>query len=210
MPNWCNTRIVYYGDKDRIEELYKLYERVWFGEIFEKVGIELPSGCNVRSYIRHYQPPLFYRGGSYLMYADHDDAWYPTFKMYNRIAEHFNINYEVFAIEPGNDVYITTDVEGRFFKHRFLIYADCNSSGIADIIDSVLLIREFIRLDGTWFADFLSIKKYIAENVSKEIACNIGTLDNLINLLKSVIQLSGLDDSVYISVKEVKTVAKEE
>lgn len=124
MPNWADTRIVYYGDRSNLERLYKAYEKAfrggredWFGEVLRCQGVEIPNQVRgMRSFVRYYE-----LCGDRVI-ADHDDAWAPDVEGYAAVAAHFGVDFDLFSTEPGSIYAVTTDAEGKFFDAKIVVF----------------------------------------------------------------------------------------
>lgn len=66
-----------------------------------------------------------------------EEAWYPHEAIYKLIASKFNLTYVFSAEEPGNGVYINTDITGKYFPYNYVLNncndeineTDCNTYG---------------------------------------------------------------------------------
>lgn len=80
---------------------------------------------------------------------DAEDAWAPNNALFDAIIQkcyHGEITYEMFAKEPGMDLYINTDVEGKYFPERYGIQVDNGSDIIEKSFSSIEEMRKFILL----------------------------------------------------------------
>ncbi len=53
-----------------------------------------------------------------------NSAWHPHIELWNMIAEQSDVNFELWAEEPGCGIFINTDTDGIFYPVRYRIYRD--------------------------------------------------------------------------------------
>jgi hypothetical protein len=156
MPNWCATTVIFTGHE---KDLRQFYDDFIIAQQTIKDGSD---GCIGRLLAlkgidyREIDCRGFY---TYIgleddhVILDSDDAWEPCTEAYNIFAEMYNLSYVLKAEEPGNMVYINTDVEGRFFPERYMFEAynldlsDSKDSQLLDIFNELDNIRYFENED---------------------------------------------------------------
>lgn len=126
MPNWAETSVMYYGDRDRIAELHEAYKHALNRDViklfmkrstFDETDIPAKI-AEMRSYIMDYELE-----GESCLYAHHEDAWEPDVEGYATIAAHFGVNFELFSTEPGGELAVKTDKEGKFFPTEIVVFS---------------------------------------------------------------------------------------
>ncbi|KNZ70304.1 hypothetical protein Tfer_0864 [Thermincola ferriacetica] len=139
MPNWCDTEVIFSGAEENLRQFYNDFQEAlkiikdgdpgWIGRLFIYKGIE-PEQENI--WCRGFVQALSFEGSGdncYVVLVS-DDAWAPMWGAYDRFAEMYDLSYVLKAEEPGLEVYINTDSEGRFFpdKYVFEFYGDPGGS----------------------------------------------------------------------------------
>lgn len=137
MPNWCYTGYVFYGDENAVKKLGKDIKKFtsknymengfgtnWLGNVVLGYGFPYEE-CDFtfRGAIIDFEE----NGG--VLYVTTETAWAPMTEMWDAIFEkHFksengetSIHYVFIAEEPGNEVYINTDIKGEFFPERYIL-----------------------------------------------------------------------------------------
>lgn len=145
MPNWCSNRFVIFGDKDEVLKCYlnwrsylsekppfkpieNSWNNNWIGNLFRGEGwseVEVISGT------------IACRGGvDYLeLQGDDEDgedmricldtetAWGPNYDdMIKLIGRNYNsLDLVMQSEEPGCEVYINTDTDGKYFTEKYMI-----------------------------------------------------------------------------------------
>ena len=138
MPNWCNNSIAFYqedGGNDRLPAFFADVQKYtdhkdpetgessnWVGHLLKANGIDTNS-----LYARGFFSCSEFCDNH--VRVDMETAWAPLPEVYDLIAEKYNLRYVYIAEEPGCEVYVNTDTEGRFFSTRYLL----NSFEIDDL-----------------------------------------------------------------------------
>jgi hypothetical protein len=124
MPNWCAVDVKFFGNKDNVERLY----HDW-GTALKTISKGDSNWLGRLLIYNNINPDIVYcRGFVIDIYIDDDvlsvcseDAWAPMSDFYELIAALYNVQYVYIAEEPGSEVYINTDTEGRFFTDKYKI-----------------------------------------------------------------------------------------
>lgn len=157
MPNWCNTVLIFEGDKQEIKSLYQTMKKLerrkktlvgsdfgsnWLGCLVEALG-----GQWKEIYCRGTWFSLDYQGNILRMEAE--TAWRPCIETYNFICKVFpSLTYYYRSEEPMMAEYLTNDGDGRYFKERYI--ADVN------VPDGEIVMEYFNRMEEAvqWLQDF--------------------------------------------------------
>ncbi|MBP2070769.1 hypothetical protein [Thermoanaerobacterium butyriciformans] len=87
------------------------------------------------------------------------DAWKPMIDAYNKIADMYNLNFVVKAEEPGHEIYINTDITGKYFPERYIFKFYCNSD-----LPWNFLVDKLKSLDTQmYFSNFTQISEVLSE-----------------------------------------------
>ena len=178
MPNWCFDQVIFEGDlnslialqTDLTQALKTIEEgdRRWIGRLLMFKGIDykdIEIGC--RSFIDHYSS-LEEIETSKHFYLYTEGAWSPVTEMYDWIAETYDLDYVLWAEEPGMEIFVNTDVECKHFPERY--YVSCDDG-----------------LDDCYFETL----KGVAEALKKEL--NLPATPEM-----TLEELNELDDDVFI------------
>lgn len=134
MPNWCWNQTVFYGDKEKQKEIYEtIYpnylEKTWphLDLLLRELGCtesELENDFCVRAHINDIR--LLNNGELELCY---ESAWEPINEVIDEIlALHQpQMKQVTLAEETGCDVFLNTDVEGKYFTEHY--YLDLTITG---------------------------------------------------------------------------------
>lgn len=130
MPNWCYTDYVIEGEKKEIDALEKMMNELsamekpyvengfgnnWLGCIVEKLG-----GDWRKIRCRGDWNELRKENGT--LRFNTETAWGSCNGVLNLICEHFpSLSYFFIAEEPGDELYITNDTDGKYFPERYYI-----------------------------------------------------------------------------------------
>ena len=130
MPNWCNNSIAFYqadGGNDMLDAFYadikkcRDYKDPATGKSSDWIGYWLESN-------RVDTDTIYSRGFlswcemySNYVHVDMETAWAPLPEVYSIMAKKYNLSYVYIAEEPGSEIYVNTDSEGRFFATRYMI-----------------------------------------------------------------------------------------
>ena len=138
MPNWCDNSVVVYGNEEEVKYFYNLMKQVqenvkvskhwWTYEMLIAHGYKQDEIL---------QGP-FYVGGSLDCVDDIDNdgkdfyirfylttRWSPFIPGLKKLMQHYlSLKFVCVAEEPGCEIYINTDIEGKFFDDRYCLYDD--------------------------------------------------------------------------------------
>lgn len=169
MPNWADTRVIYYGDRSNLERLYQAYRKamhkrsdILVYELFDAMGLPVPDAvAKMRSL-----PYDCHMSGD-VLYAYHDDAWEPDIEGYTAIADAFNVDFELFSTEPGCLLAVKTDAQGNYFPEQIVVFSELESSDFDHPFLSLFDSSEtcFSSFDELLTSIRLVIPKFDAKNV---------------------------------------------
>lgn len=138
MANWCDTTYVFEGTREdifRFQNDLKKYtssqfaNRVgtrpaWEGNIAFGFGFD-PESIPCRGIIETIYE--IQKGKDFDWFCiDCSDAWGPNYELFAEVIESWfpAITYEMMAEEPGGEVFINTDTEGKYFPFHYRIVID--------------------------------------------------------------------------------------
>ena len=133
MPNWCSNALAFYqedGGSDRMAQFYADISRTfglmrgekpkhsenpdWAGHFLKDHGVDVEN-MYTRGFVQHYEIDKTH------VRIDIETAWGPIPELYDEMAKLYDLKYVYCAEEPGSEVYINTDSEGRFFVERYYL-----------------------------------------------------------------------------------------
>lgn len=156
MPNWCNTSLVFEGDRQEIKTLCQTMKRLerrktplvendfgsnWLGCLVEALG-----GQWKETYCRGTWFSLKCHRNNLRM--ETETAWGPCIETYDFICKVFpSLTYYYRSEEPMMAEYMTNDSDGRYFKERYI--ADVN------VPDGEFMVEYFNRMEEAlqWIAE---------------------------------------------------------
>ncbi len=129
MANICMDTVVFYaaGDgqekglaalRQAIADCYPVWTSVddsMLCRIFEQNNIPT-DGISLRSNV----VDASLEDGHITLFCD--SAWSPMYEAYSRLAEHFNVSFELQAEESGCGIYINTDINGTYLPTQYKVY----------------------------------------------------------------------------------------
>ena len=140
MANWCETTYVFEGTREdifRFQNDLKKYTSLSFARFVSRSAGSAWEG-NI-AYWFGFDPEAFpCRGIIETIYeiqkgdefdwfcVDCSDAWGPNYELFDAIIDKCfpAITYEMMAEEPGGEVFINTDTEGKYFPFHYRIVID--------------------------------------------------------------------------------------
>ena len=170
MPNWCVSSTAIYGNEEQVKELWSIIEKEtseertiktpnswgqdWLGNIFyyfyndkeiEKKNIRCRGSFIDKTFGEDEQ-------GSFIMLT-YETAWSPNYDSWEQLFADFfpDLKQVTRSEECGCEIYINTDIEGRFFPDKYVL--DCCYQG--DYYND-------------YFASDEELLKYIKENFGEE------------------------------------------
>jgi hypothetical protein len=142
MPNWCSTQYIFYTKKKDKSELKRLHKNL--ADILKepsKLENDFEPGCLGKVAIAHgfnheevpcrgwFDPLDEYdyegEGDFFKLYTT--TAWIPMDELWEAVIEQYSgVSYVYMSEESGMELYINTDIEGKYFGDRYLleIYGD--------------------------------------------------------------------------------------
>ena len=131
MPNWCSNSVAFYSNENGSNALLMAF----YADVQKYVNYIEPDTGRRSDWCGHWLESnkidtsnMFCRGTfeSCELYPDHviihmEAAWSPIEEVWDKMAEKYDLNYVFISEEPGCEVYINSDVEGRFFSTRFIL-----------------------------------------------------------------------------------------
>ena len=207
MPNWCTSRCGFFCADEHKNELARLYKNLsavletpsevkngfelgWLGKVAIHHGLDWQEySCRgTIEELGEFEP------GDNFFTLDSETAWAPTVELWEAvIAQYEGVSFIYIAEEPGSDIFVNTDVEGRYFTDRYLI----DIFGNGPIPESwyegkekpdCLEIREY-------FENFDDIADYCADFTGKQF----GTFEELQNYFAEIF---GENDGIHVGVHE--------
>ena len=134
MPNWCYNQTIFYGDKEKLKNIYnnihnQIEEKPWVHiDLFLK---EL--GCSEEDLTKKYPARAFIDGikllGGGELELQYESAWNPINEVLDEILEEYQpqIKEVTLAEECGNGVFINTDFDGKYYPEKY--YLDLSITG---------------------------------------------------------------------------------
>ena len=135
MPNWCANKYVFYTNDENKGELLRLYNNLaaimqessevkngfepgWLGKVAISHGIDwdtVPCRGAIEN-LGDYEPD------DTCFTLETETAWVPTDELWEAVtAQYIGISYAYMAEEPGSEIYMNTDIEGRYLTEKYLI-----------------------------------------------------------------------------------------
>ena len=133
MPNWCSNSIAFYqedGGSDRLAKFYADINRTygllrggkpkhaespdWAGHFLKDHGVDVEN-LYTRGFLEYYEIEETH------VRIDMETAWGPIPELYTEMAKVYDLKFVYCASEPGSEVYVNTDKEGRFFADRYML-----------------------------------------------------------------------------------------
>ena len=164
MPNWCFTDVRVVGPHGQVEKLYLMMKGLedmmmplvengfgtrWYGNLVHLLGGDCQK-IHCRGHWAELRMPT-----SVLKWVDMS-AWGPVVDVFKLIERKFpGLKVYFWAEEECNDVFVTNDADGRFFKARFFLATDWDSEYYDDEASllqaaSAQAGREFLSMEGLW------------------------------------------------------------
>jgi hypothetical protein len=155
MANWCNNSIIFYqedGGNAMAEAFYtdikkyQNYKDYETGEVSDWVGHWLQSNQIDTGIV--YSRGFFTNcelEGNYVR-IDMETAYTPLPEIWDLMAGKYELSYVYLSEEPGCEIYVNTDDEGRFFPMRYT--ADCYDIPV-ETLDS-----DFLEKCRQWIEDY--------------------------------------------------------
>lgn len=145
MANWCSNSLAIYGDRLQVEELFKDFEAAFKHTLYLRNLIDYfdldGRGLGCRGEL--WERPIMQDGaitfGCETAWGPYEDLWEEILKFYPALQ------YVFTAEEPGCEVYINSDTEGKFFTEKYRIESyDGEISEYLDSDDALIKLTEEI------------------------------------------------------------------
>lgn len=171
MPNWCNNSIAFYQDDGGNAMISAFYSDIqnyqdckesetrkslaWVGHWLQSNGINTDA---------------LYSRGFFVgceLYTDHvridmETAWVPLQEVWDLMAEKYGLFYVYIAEEPSCEIYVNTDIEGRFFATRYAVnFCDIDDLGLN--VEMMSMFEERLQKIGSGMMYFDSFKALAVE-----------------------------------------------
>lgn len=167
MANICSNSTVFYGKREFLDALWGVIQNaqerehpMWLGNIFIEAGFPEKEISDGDIYCRGSVDFLSRdeRDGS--IKIDYQTAWSPIYEEFDKLLNRFfpDVEEVTIAEECGCEIFINTDVEGRWFKDRYQIEREDSDTEYFDDLDSFL--RRFNEIFGTSFGTFAECEAY--------------------------------------------------
>lgn len=78
---------------------------------------------------------------------DLETAWHPLYDAYQKIAGHYGLDFVLRAEEPGERIFINTDVDGIYLDVRYRVLLELEADADGTVYEKMLkeeLIRKYI------------------------------------------------------------------
>ena len=171
MPNWCNNSIAFYQEDGGNAMIYAFY-----ADIQKYQDYKDPETGNHSDWVGYWlqsnrvDTEKLYARGFFINCELNDDhvrvdmetAWAPLLEVWDLMADKYDLSYVYIAEEPGCEVYVNTDTEGRFFTTRYMM----NSFDVEYLeLDEETLSKfgERLREIGSDTAYYDSLEELLAE-----------------------------------------------
>ena len=160
MPNWCNTEVIFtgknikklYNDWKRADKEIKEGDKHWLGRLFLYKNVPTEHLPYCRGFVDDIE--LY----EYLLIRS-SDAWEPMLDAYEKIADMYDLDFVIKAEEPGQGIYLNTDIEGNFFTERYIF-----EFFVESYVSPTPLIRKLEKLsDYMYFSSFTEISEVLSE-----------------------------------------------
>jgi hypothetical protein len=164
MPNWCFNETIFYGNEDKIKEVYQKLKDTTnlvglrtevidhFNYLLEALGVSNDDEFYVRGHIIHFELKTF-KNDDLTLYIQYETAWNPVCETLDEVLEKYapTLKQVTLADESGMGVYINTDTDHKYFTERYWLDIsdendNYNDEKYHDTLESV--INEFKKFYG--------------------------------------------------------------
>jgi len=179
MPNWCDTKFVFYGNKNEILEFYNRLKRIldspnhisnefkksWLGNILMDYGFDWEN-APCRGNVDDIADDVTVEGNEACFSLNTTSAWSPLTEMWDLILkkEYPSVKYVYLAIEPGSGIFINTDTSGKYLTEKYLL----------DLVLPEEMCKEDVDVD---IYEFYDSPEEILEELEKRIRKKFKSLD---------------------------------
>lgn len=110
-----------------------------------------------------------------------ETAWSPLYDAYQKIAEHYGLDFVLRAEEPGEHIFINTDVYGMYLDVRYRVLLKQDANAVSTVYEKMLreetdmevyFFQESDMLE--WFAKYgISAESYdeLERSLDKDYVC---------------------------------------
>lgn len=136
MPNWCTTNITFEGNKKDIKDFHEKLIKItktpsriendfgshWLGNVVDYFVLD-SNVVRCRGSISYIDTCFDLSEEECYFEIVTDTAWEPMINMWSLIIEEYypSISFVYVAEEPGCEIFINTDTEGKHYTDRFLL-----------------------------------------------------------------------------------------
>lgn len=123
MANWARVRYHIEGRQENLQEIYNLYQThheegddtlIWESEIIEELGIDCKDS-SLRGYL------LKCEFSDETLCVEAEEAWMLTDFRHLLESNYSDMTIYYMIEEPGCEVYITNDADGKYFPTRIVV-----------------------------------------------------------------------------------------
>ena len=139
MPNWCYTDYTIFGQDENVRKAHDVVQEAlntvyvetssegWLGNLLYYFGEykecetfidQLKYGC--RGFVQDIGDVVVGSDESSFSISV-EDAWGPHEYPIANLCRKFDLDYVYYAVEAGNEVYINTDLEGKYYQQQFVL-----------------------------------------------------------------------------------------
>lgn len=214
MPNWCSNRFIIFGNKDEVLKCYlnwcsylsekppfkpieNSWKNNWIGNLFRGEGWseeEIHTGAvQCRGGVEYLELQGDDEDGEDMRIClDTETAWNPNYDdMIELIGRNYNsLDLVMVSEEPGCEIYINTDTDGKFFTDKYMI-----EGHVTSVYDEYEYFTACDEDDFVKRVNELTGKSF--KSVSEVFACD----EDFSELAREANHL-GKDDECYLSVHE--------
>jgi len=130
MANWCGTSIAFYSrDRQMLTDFHDKIATItaedsWLGNVLKFYGFD-PEDYSCRSSIYYISDVSQDADKIWYFILDQEDAWSPHTAPWDAILSVVNgdIEFVYKSEEPGQNIFVNSDIEGWYFKEHYVIDA---------------------------------------------------------------------------------------
>jgi hypothetical protein len=120
MANYCITNYVFTGSKEEIAELYSIFNKKYSDDSNENNWLG-----NIVAEILDPNYTLYHKGWFWNVKLEDENtlsfetetAWHPCYQLFDFISNRYFLSYYFKGYEPNCGVYVTNDVNKKYFKY---------------------------------------------------------------------------------------------
>lgn len=192
MPNWCYSKFRFTGDKDQLKDFYN---KVKYFISDEFKGIENDFGTSWLGNVLHgfeiNDDKLNYRGDIYDITDNGDNveicnysAWNDNADMWSAIIEkHYdNICFVFISEEEGMGLYINTDIEGKYYKEKYVCRINIDNHAKIDNTNCIDL-SVLNKPDETFYEVYFNNDEELIDTFNKMLGKEFDDVTKLLNFV---------------------------